>query len=55
MLGVSHLIIDGWAIAIASIGFVRILRLKVWVAVGLNILSVAVGVPLAAVFMRSPL
>jgi len=54
-LGISHLIIDIWGIAIAAIAFKRILHVPVWLGVLLNLVGIMVALPMAIMFMRSPL
>lgn len=54
-LGISHLIIDIWAIIISSIALKRILDVPIWLGIVLNIIAVLVTFPLAIMFMRSPL
>jgi hypothetical protein len=54
-LGISHLIIDIWAIAITTIALKRILKVPVWLGLLLNIIGIAVSMPFAIMFMRSPL
>jgi len=54
-LGISHLVIDLWAIAITTIALRRILDVPVWMGIILNIAAMAVSMPLAIMFMRSPL
>lgn len=54
-LGISHLIIDIWAIAITTIALKRILKVPVWLGILLNIIGMAVSMPFAIMFMRSPI
>ncbi len=54
-LGISHLIIDIWAIVIATIALKRILDVPVWLGIVLNIIAIAVSLPFAIMFMRSPI
>jgi len=54
-LGISHLLIDIWAIAISIIALKRILDVPVLLGIVLNIIAIAVSLPLAIMFMRSPL
>ena len=54
-LGISHLVIDIWAIAITSIALKRILKVPVWLGILLNIIGMAVTMPFAIMFMRSPI
>lgn len=53
-LGISHLVIDLWAILLTVLGLKRILGVPVWLGTALNILSISVSLPLAIMFMRSP-
>ena len=54
ILGVSHLIFDLWGIAITIVGFKRLLGVPVWLGIVLNGVWLAVGVPLAMIFVRGP-
>jgi hypothetical protein len=54
-LGISHLIIDLWAIAITTIALKRMLDVPVWLGVLLNIVGIAISMPFAIMFMRSPI
>jgi hypothetical protein len=54
-LGISHLAIDIWAIAITTIALKRILNVPVCLGILLNIAGIAVSMPLAIMFMRSPI
>ncbi len=54
LLGVSHLVVDLWAIALTVAGLRRLLGVPVRLAVLLNILWLALGVPIAMLFMRAP-
>jgi hypothetical protein len=54
-LGISHLIIDVWGIAIGAIAFKFILKVPIRFAVLLNLLGIIVALPFAIMFMRSPL
>jgi hypothetical protein len=54
-LGVTHLVIDVWGIAIAVVAFKRLLGVPVWLGVLLQILNVVTWLPLGMTFMRSPL
>jgi hypothetical protein len=53
-LGISHLVLDLWGILITVKGFERILGVPVWLGVLLNLVWMALGVPLAIVFVRGP-
>ena len=54
-LGISHLVIDIWAIAITTIALKRILSVPVWFGIILSIIGIAVSIPFAIMFMRSPI
>lgn len=54
LLGISHLVVDLWAVALTVTGFKRLLNISVPLALALTLLWLAVGVPLAMVFMRPP-
>jgi hypothetical protein len=53
-LGISHLVIDIWAIAITVAGLRTLLGVPVRLGIALNLLWLALGVPLAMIFMRAP-
>ena len=54
-LGISHLIIDIWAILITTIALKRIINVPIWLGILLSIIGIAVSLPFAIMFMRSPL
>ena len=54
-LGISHLVINLWGVAIATVALKRILGVPVWLGIILNFLGMAASMPLAIMFMRSPL
>jgi len=54
-LGISHLVIDGWGMAIAIVAFKRLLGVPVWLGILLQMLGIVTSLPLAMIFMRSPL
>jgi hypothetical protein len=54
-LGISHLVIVTWAVAITMLAFKRILGVPYWLGLLLNILWLALGEPLGALFMRAPI
>jgi hypothetical protein len=54
-LGVSHLILDLWGVAITILAYKRILELPVRMGVLLSLLAFGVALPPAMIFMRSPL
>ncbi len=53
-LGISHLIINVWAVVITTIALKRVLKVPVWLGIVLNIIGMAVSMPFAIMFMRSP-
>ena len=54
-LGISHLVVSLWAVLITVIGLKRTLGVPVWLATLLSILAMLVALPIAIMFMRSPL
>jgi hypothetical protein len=54
-LGISHLVIDIWAISITTIALKRILNVPIWLGIVLSIVGIAVSIPFAIMFMRSPI
>lgn len=54
-LGISHLVISLWATLLTVIGLKRILDVPVWLGTALSLLSIPVMLPIAIMFMRSPL
>jgi hypothetical protein len=55
LLGISHLILDIWYIVLTVTGLRRLLEVPVWLGVVLCLLIIATAMPLAIMFMRSPL
>jgi len=55
LLGISHLLISLWAVAIETIGLKRILGVPVWLGLTLSILEIPIALPFGIMFMRSPL
>jgi hypothetical protein len=53
-LGISHLILALWGLAINTVAYKRILNVPVWLGILLNIMGMAVAMPFAIMFMRSP-
>ncbi len=53
-LGISHLIIDLWAVYLVVLGMKRMLGIPTWLGIALNVLGLAVSLVVAMVFMRSP-
>ena len=53
-LGISHLIIDIWAIIITTVALKRIINVPAWLGIILSIIGIAVSLPFAIMFMRSP-
>ena len=54
-LGYSHLLIDVWGVVIVVVGLRKLLGVPVWLGIGVYILTIASAVPLAIMFMRSPI
>jgi len=54
-LGISHLVIDIWSVVITTIALNRILGTPVWLGVVLSFVGLAISLPFAVMFMRSPL
>lgn len=55
VLGISHLIISLWAVAIETIGLKRILGVPIWLGANLSFLEIPLALPFGIMFMRSPL
>ena len=53
-LGITHLIITLWAVAIIAVCFRRILSVPTWLSIVLSIITVPIALPFAMMFMRSP-
>lgn len=53
-LGISHLIIDGWGIAITVVAYKRLLGVPVWLVILLSLLGIATWLPFGMMVMRSP-
>jgi hypothetical protein len=54
-LGISHLVIDIYGIAIGVIGLKRLLGVPIWLGILLHLLIFIITLPIAALFIRSPL
>jgi hypothetical protein len=54
-LGISHLVIDFWGAVLVVVGLKRLLGVPAWLGAALYVLAVASALPLAVMFMRSPL
>jgi hypothetical protein len=54
-LGISHLVIDLWGITVAAIAFKIMLKVQLWLGMLVNLTAVIVALPMAIMFMRSPL
>ena len=54
ILGISHLLIDIWAIILTVIGFKNILNIPIKLGILLNIIWLILGLLLAMIFMRAP-
>lgn len=55
LLGYSHLVIDGWGIALMVTALKKLLDVPVWLGLILCVLAILCALPLAIMFMRSPL
>jgi hypothetical protein len=54
-LGISHLVIDLWAVALTAAALKRLLGVPLWLGVLLNLLVILAWLPFGMMFMRSPL
>jgi hypothetical protein len=54
-LGFTHLAISMWAVVIGAIGMKKILGVPSWLGLLLGLLEIPITLPLAIMFMRSPL
>ena len=54
-LGISHLAIDIWGIAITTYCYYKIIKVPIWISVLSSIVGMAAAMPLAIMFMRSPI
>jgi hypothetical protein len=54
-LGISHLVISMWSVALGAIGMKRILGVPIWLGALLSILTIPLSMTFAVMFMRSPL
>jgi hypothetical protein len=54
-LGYSHLLIDAWGGVIAVRGLRELLDVPIWLGVCMYVLAIAAALPIAIMFMRSPL
>ncbi len=54
-LGIMHLVISLWGVAIETIGLKRLLGVPVWLGTVLSLLEIPIALPLGIMFMRSPL
>jgi hypothetical protein len=54
-LGISHLVIDIWAIIISTIALKRILNVPILLGIVLSVVGIAASLPFAIMFMRSPI
>ena len=55
ILGTSHLVIDIWGGVLTIVGMKKLLGVPIWMGILLFILVIAVALPLAVMFMRSPI
>jgi hypothetical protein len=53
-LGISHLLINSWSIILTTIALRRNLDVPVWLGIVLSFAGMAVSLPFAIMFMRSP-
>ena len=53
-LGISHLVIDVWGIAISVVVYKRLLGVPAWLVILLALLGITTWLPIAMTFMRSP-
>lgn len=53
-LGISHLVISLWGVALGAVGMKKILAVPTWLAVVLGLLTLAICLPFGIMFMRSP-
>lgn len=53
-LGITHLLLDGWAIYLSVLAMKRRLGVPVPLAIGLNIVGIIAALALAVPFLRSP-
>jgi hypothetical protein len=54
-LGISHLTISLWAVAISVIGLRRIVGVPAWLGLLVSFLSTPIALPFGIIFMRSPI
>ena len=55
LLGVSHLVIDVWWFVLVVVGLKRLLGVPVWLGITVSLLAFCATLPLAMLFMRSPI
>jgi hypothetical protein len=55
MLGISHMVIDLYGILIAVMALKRLMQVPIWLGILLQVLVFMIALPLAALFIRSPL
>ena len=53
-LGVSHLVLDIWGMVIVVLGLKRLLGVPLWLGIVLQVIWIALGLPLAVLLMRAP-
>ena len=53
-LGINHLALDAWAVVIIVSGLKKTLRIPTWLGSLVTIAYIASAMPLAIMFMRSP-
>jgi len=54
-LGISHLFIDVWAVVLTVVCLKKILNIKVFLSLVINVIWTALGMPLSMLIMRVPL
>ena len=54
-MGISHLVISLWGVAIETIGLKRLLGVPIWLGAILSFLTIPIALPFGIMFMRSPI
>jgi hypothetical protein len=54
LLGITHLVLSLWGVAIVSIGLKRILNVPIWFGLILSFIHIPIALPFGIMFMRSP-
>ena len=55
ILGISHLVIDVWAVTLIVVGMKKLMKIPVWLGIVLNIVVWIAAVPVAMFLMRAPM